>query len=249
MSALLEVRNLQKAFGGLRAVDGVSFTLQAGERLGIIGPNGSGKTTLFNLISGVLTPDGGEVILNGRPVAGLKPHRIARLGLGRTFQIPTSFRKMTVRENLLVAGLHLPRRQAESQIDHWLDFLKLRRLQYEPAENLSGGQQKLLELGRCLMLEPRVILLDEVAAGVNPVLAGEIAEAVLALNRDAGVSFLVIEHDMELMRDLCTRLLVMDQGQPIAEGAFEEIRENPRVVAAYLGEDEAESLKAGSGLQ
>lgn len=237
MSALLEVQDLGRSFGGIRAVAGVSLAVNAGEMVGIIGPNGSGKSTLFNLMSGVITPDAGQVFLGGRNITRQRPHRIARLGLGRTFQIPTPFLKLTVRENLWVAGLGLPRHRAEERMAHWLDFLKLSRLVDEPAENLSGGQHKLLELGRCLMLEPRCILLDEVAAGVNPVLAREISGYVRELNREQGVTFLVIEHDMELIQDLCPRIVVLDRGEIIAEGSFETVKANPAVVAAYLGGD------------
>lgn len=235
---LLEVRDLRKSFGGINAVAGVSFTLRPGEMLGVIGPNGSGKSTLFNLISGVIPPDSGAVRFAGHSLMGLRPHRIARLGLARTFQIPTPFRKMTVRENMLVAGLGLPKAEAEQRAAHWLEFLKLTRLANDPAENLSGGQQKLLELGRTLMMEPRCILLDEVAAGVNPVLTREIAGYVQELNRTRRVAFIVIEHDMELIQDLCPRILVMDRGTPIAEGSFAEVTANPHVVEAYLGRDE-----------
>lgn len=242
MSALLEVRDLARSFGGIRAVDGVSLTVDGGEIVGIIGPNGSGKSTFFNLVAGVLPPDGGSVRFAGHEVTGWRPHRIARLGLGRTFQIPTPFLKMTVRQNLLVAGMAQPQGRSAKELAraaaHWLEFLRLAHLADEPAENLSGGQMKLLELGRVLMISPRLILLDEVAAGVNPVLAREIAGYIRTLNGQ-GITFLVIEHDMELIQDLCSRVIVMDRGQKIAEGDFDSVKANPQVIAAYLGSDEA----------
>jgi len=241
MTTALEVMNLRRAFGGIHAVKGVSLSVRAGEVLGIIGPNASGKSTLFNLIAGVVRPDGGAVYIFGQNVTGWRPHQIARLGVGRTFQIPTAFLKMTVRRNLMVAGLAQPRgrsrRELEVEVDRLLEFLQLDHLANEPAENLSGGQMKLLELGRVLMTLPRIVLLDEIAAGVSPVMVREISTYIRALNA-RGITFLVIEHDMRLIQDICSRVVVMDRGQKIAEGDFESVRQNPQVVAAYLGSED-----------
>lgn len=235
---LLQAEDIGKDFGGLRALDGISFALREGESLGIIGPNGSGKTTLFNVLSGVFRPSRGQVRYSGRDVTGWPPHRIARLGLARTFQIPAVFRKMTVRENFLVAGGDVNDPAMRGRADELLEWLRLSHLAGEPAEVLSGGQQRLLELGRALMRRPRLILLDEVAAGVNPVLTRQIVGYVAELHRQ-GTALLVIEHDMTVIRGLSQRVIALDRGRPVAEGTFEQVKADPRVVEAYLGGESA----------
>lgn len=202
--------------------------------MGIIGPNGSGKSTLFNLITGVYRPDAGRILFQGRDVTGRKPHWIARLGLGRTFQIPSLFHNMTTYENLLAAAVEADWRNAPQRADAVLQFLSLDHVRDERADNLSGGQQKLLELARVLMRDPSLLLLDEVTAGVHPLLRGVILDTVRDL-RTRGTTFLVIEHDMELVRTICDRIIVMDSGQIVATGTFDEIAANPQVMEAYLG--------------
>lgn len=236
MSApVLEGRGLQKRFGSLAAVDGVSFEIGRGEILGIIGPNGSGKSTLFNLLSGLYRPDGGEVLLEGRPIGGLPAYRIARAGLCRTFQIAAPFGKMSVWDNLRTAAAighwHAHRERARSV----LALLRLEPLAEELAENLSGGQQKLLELGRVLMRDPRVVLLDEIGAGVNPALKEQLGEAILRQREEHGRSFAIVEHDMEFVRRLCDRVIVMALGKVVVEGRFEEVVAHPEVIESYLG--------------
>lgn len=232
--SVLVLDRVARAFGGIQAVDGVSLEVARAEIVGIIGPNGSGKSTLFNLITGVFRPDEGRVVFQSRDVTGWRPHRIARLGVGRTFQIPTLFQNLTTYENLLAAAVEGDWRQAPTRADQVLAFLHLNQVREERADGLSGGQQKLLELGRVLMREPRLILLDEVTSGVHPRLREIILGAVREL-RAGGTTFLVIEHDMELVRTICDRIIVMDFGQVVASGTFEEIAADPHVMEAYLG--------------
>jgi len=235
MSApLLAVEGLRKTFGGIVAVNGVSFQVAPREIVGIIGPNGSGKSTLFNLISGVLRPDAGRIIFRGQNITGWKPHQVARLGIGRTFQIPAVFTTMTVWENLLTAAVEADWAHAPQRAEQLLALLTLDAVRDVRADSLSGGQQKLLELGRVLMRNPTLILLDEVTAGVHPTLRAVMLDAVRELRR-SGTTFLVIEHDMELVRTLCDRILVMDFGEVIASGTFAEIAAHPDVIEAYLG--------------
>ncbi len=242
---ILQARELRKQFDALVAVDGVSLSLAPGEILGVIGPNGCGKTTLFNLLSGALRPDSGEILLGGRPITGLAAFKVARAGLCRTFQIAAPFAKMSVWDNLRTAAA----------IGHWhghterasrlLELVRLTRLRDELAENLSGGQQKLLELARVLMRDPRVVLLDEIGAGVNPALKDQLAEAILRQRQD-GRAFIVVEHDMEFVRTLCDRVLVMAQGRPITEGDFETIITHPQVIESYLGAEAEADTPASS---
>ncbi|MGH7105204.1 MAG: ABC transporter ATP-binding protein [Acetobacteraceae bacterium] len=233
MSAL-EVRDLSRAFGGIKAVAGVSFTVERAEIVGIIGPNGSGKSTLFNLLTGVHAPAAGTIRLLGREITGWAPYRIARAGLGRTFQIPAPFTNMTVRENLLTAAVEGDWRGAEQRAERVLAALDLAHIADDLADTLSGGQRRLLEFGRVWMRDSSVILLDEVTAGVNPRLRQIILDAVRALCA-AGKTFVVIEHDMELLRAVSERVIVMDAGVIVAEGSFAEIASNPQVIDAYLG--------------
>jgi len=248
---MLEVGGLVKEFGGLRAVDGVSFTLRANTITGLIGPNGAGKTTLFNTIAGVHRPDSGTISFLGRGIGGLAPHRIFDEGLVRTFQIPRPFAGMTVLENCML----VPQRQAGERFwNNWfargrvageerairerarevLDFVGLSRLAGEFARNLSGGQQKLLELARVLMSEPKLVLLDEPGAGVNPTLLMTIVDKLRELH-ERGITFLVIEHNMDLVMNLCDPILVMAQGKLLLEGPPQAVRSDPRVLEAYLG--------------
>jgi branched-chain amino acid transport system ATP-binding protein len=230
----LEVRDVKRAFGGIQAVDGVGFEIAEQEVVGIIGPNGSGKSTLFNLVTGFYRPDAGRIVLNGTDITGRPAHRIARAGLGRTFQIPGLFVNMTVRQNLLTAAVHGDWKSAPGRAADVLEQLSIEHVADDLAGTLSGGQQRLLEFGRVLMADPRVILLDEVTAGVHPRLREIILRNVGRL-REAGRTFVVIEHDMELIRAVCDRVIVMDAGQIVAQGPFEEIASDQHVVEAYLG--------------
>ncbi len=233
MSAL-EVKDLRRSFGGIKAVDGVSFEIAAKEIVGIIGPNGSGKSTLFNLLSGTIQPSGGTIKLLGKNVTRSTAYRIARLGLGRTFQIPLPFTNMTVRENLLTAAVEGEWHTARSRAAETLEALELAHVADDLAGTLSGGQRRLLEFARVEMRNPDIILLDEVTAGVNPRLRQIILDRVRAL-RERGKTFLVIEHDMELVRTVCERIIVMDAGEIVFEGTFEEVASNELVIDAYLG--------------
>jgi ABC-type branched-subunit amino acid transport system ATPase component len=254
MTALLEVEGVSKAFGGLRALDGATFSVADGEIAGLIGPNGSGKTTLFNVMTGYERPDAGEVRFRGRPITDAGPDRVFALGIGRTFQLTRIFARLTVLENMLVATqrhegwLRSVLRVAGSASERaraleLLDFVGIAGLVDLPAGNLSYGQRKLLELAYVLVADPAVILLDEPAGGVNPSLIHHIADRIRELNR-AGKTFLVVEHDMEFVMDLCARITVLDQGRVITTGSPDEVRNDPRVLDAYLGgadeeEDEA----------
>jgi branched-chain amino acid transport system ATP-binding protein len=231
---VLEVRDLNRAFGGIKAVAGISFAVDQAEIVGIIGPNGSGKSTLFNLLTGVYAPHAGTITLLGRDVTGWSPYRIARAGLGRTFQIPAPFTNMTVRENLLTAAVEGEWRGARHKAEQVLAALDLAHIADDLADTLSGGQRRLLEFGRVWMRDSSVILLDEVTAGVNPRLRRIILDAVRTL-RDRGKTFIIIEHDMELLRAVSERVIVMDAGVIVAQGDLAEIASNPLVIDAYLG--------------
>ena len=231
---VLAVDELSRSFGGIHAVDGVTFDVEQAEIVGIIGPNGSGKSTLFNLLTGALKPDAGTITLFDRNITRLAAYRIARAGLGRTFQIPALFVNMTVRENLWTAAVQFDWNNARADADAVLERLELTHVADDLASTLSGGQQRLLEMGRVLMQNPKVALLDEVAAGVHPRLRQIMLDAIRTL-RDAGTTFLVIEHDMELAQDICDRIIVMDAGKIVAQGSFEEISHDPHVMEAYLG--------------
>jgi branched-chain amino acid transport system ATP-binding protein len=248
---MLETRSLSRHFGGVAAVDAVSIKISQGEVAGLIGPNGAGKTTLFNLVAGSLKPSAGEVRLNGRRIDDRPPHTRLDLGLGRTFQIPRLFAEMSVLENMLTAARGqigerilpnwLPstavRAQERLNVEkamRLLDFVTLTRLAREPARVLSGGQRKLLELARILMADPKLILLDEPAAGVNPSLLETIIDRIQAINA-TGVTFLIIEHNMDMVARLCSRALVMVEGRLLCEGAPREVVRDPRVIEAYLG--------------
>ena len=236
MTALIEAAGLTRRFGGIVAVNALDLAVEAGELVGLIGPNGSGKTTTINLLTGHLPPSAGQVRLRGQRADGLTPDRFAARGVGRTFQITQLFGRMSVLENMLVPGL--ARRgstRAGAVRDAWrhLEFLNLAPLATHPARSLSGGQQKLLELGRALMLEPALLFLDEPFAGVNPFLRDEIITLVRSLHGQ-GRTFVVVDHDLEAIQRLVRRLVVMSRGEKIADGSVAEVRENPEVVRAYM---------------
>ncbi|WP_435105078.1 ABC transporter ATP-binding protein [Arhodomonas sp. AD133] len=233
--AVLSVEGLVRHFAGITAVNGVSLAVSGGEIVGVIGPNGSGKSTLFNLVAGALAPNAGRIVLDGRVVTGWPAWRVARAGLGRTFQIPALFDNMSVRDNLLAAAVEGGDwRGAPKRADAALELLQIDHVADNRASELSGGQQKLVEFARVSMREPRLVLLDEVTAGVHPNIRRIILDAVRTLQR-RGVTFLLIEHDMELVREVCGRIIVMDFGEVVAEGDFATIASDAEVRQAYLG--------------
>jgi len=251
MDALLEVRELDKHFGGLRACDRATFEVEAGRIAGMIGPNGAGKTTAFNCVAGFLKPDGGQVYFAGEDVTGLPPQRMFERGLVRTFQIPQGLETMTVLENLMLAGEDqsgeavwrnwlLPSRvrgeeeRLEARAHEVLEQTQLGHQAYIRAGALSGGQRKLLELARALMAGPQMILLDEPSAGVNPALIRRLTEHIRELSERLGLTFLIIEHNLDLIRQLCDPVIVMAQGQVLDVGKPDEVLSNPEVQAAYL---------------
>ncbi|MEJ2288417.1 MAG: ABC transporter ATP-binding protein [Deinococcales bacterium] len=248
---MLEVTNLVKDFGGLRAVNRVSFTVREHTITGLIGPNGAGKTTMFNMLAGAIRPSSGTIAFLGRAIEGKPPHAIFRSGLVRTFQIPRPFAEMTVLENVMLVPLdqagerfwnnwflrgavRKEERAARDRARETLAFLGLERLAGEYAKNLSGGQQKLLEIARALMADPKLILLDEPGAGVNPTLLGTIMDKLQEIH-DTGITFLIIEHNMDLIAALCDPVLVMAQGELLMQGTPAEVRSDDRVLEAYLG--------------
>ncbi len=249
---MIKVENIVKRFGGLTAVDNCTLEVPAGSITAVIGPNGAGKTTLFSIIAGFLKPNSGRILMDGQDVTGMSPPQLFHKGLVRTFQIPHELPRMTVLENLMLvpaaqsgervwsAWLRPGRVQAQereirARAEEVLDFLNLYELRHELAGRLSGGQKKLLELGRTMMTEPRVVLLDEPAAGVNRTLLGKLTEAIRRLNEERGYTFVVIEHDMDMIAELCHPVIVMAQGRVLAEGSMAEIRGNREVLEAYLG--------------
>jgi branched-chain amino acid transport system ATP-binding protein len=249
---VLEIEHVVKTFGALRAVDDVSLQVRKASITGLIGPNGAGKTTLFNTIAGALRPDGGRIRLAGRNIEGLRPDQVFHCGLGRTFQIPRPLRSLSVLENLMLVPSgqsgerfwntwmrrgRIRREEAvhREKAREVIEFVGLSHLAAQPAAVLSGGQQKLLELARVLMVDPSIILLDEPAAGVNPVLLETLVERIVALHR-RGVTFLLIEHNMDLVMQLCDPVVVMAQGRIVMEGSPQAVRADPRVIDAYLGE-------------
>jgi branched-chain amino acid transport system ATP-binding protein len=249
---MIKVENLHRHFGGFRAVDGASLEIREGSITGLVGPNGAGKTTLFNVIAGVLPPTSGRVTMAGDDITGIAPHELFHKGLLRTFQIAHEFSSMTVRENLMMvpggqSGETLwntwfgrkrianEERALQAKADEVLEFLTVDHLRDEKASNLSGGQKKLLELGRTMMVDARIVFLDEVGAGVNRTLLNTIGDAIMRLNKERGYTFCMIEHDMEFIGRLCDPVIVMAEGKVLAEGTIDEIKANEQVIEAYLG--------------
>ncbi|PLP56709.1 ABC transporter ATP-binding protein [Mesorhizobium loti] len=249
---MIRVENLHMHFGGIHAVDGVSIAIKKGSITGLIGPNGAGKTTLFNVMAGLYKPTSGRVILNGEDVSGVAPHQLFGRGLLRTFQLPRAFSKLTARENLMMVPANqsgetlwrawfsrrivaLEERRIAEKADEVLGFLGLKHVADELAGNLSGGQKKLLELGRTMMVDAKIVFLDEIGAGVNRTLLGTIGDAILRLRQERGYTFCLIEHDMDFIARLCDPVIVMSEGKVLAEGQVEQVKADERVIEAYLG--------------
>ena len=249
---MLEIQKLEKSFGGLTAVDGCSLNVEQGSITGLIGPNGAGKTTLFNLITGHYKPDRGKIIFQGEAIEKLAPHQIFKKRIYRTFQITREFAQMSVLENLMI----MPEYQTGERIwNTWfrpsavrnqemaikekalevLEFVELINLRNEYAGSLSGGQKKLLEIARSMMADPQIVLLDEPGAGVNPTLMKKLIANIETLREEKGITFFLIEHDMDLVMNLCDPVIVMSEGKKLAEGTADEIRSNEEVLEAYLG--------------
>jgi branched-chain amino acid transport system ATP-binding protein len=249
---MIRVENLHRHFGGFRAVDGSTLEIEEGSITGLIGPNGAGKTTLFNVIAGVLSPTSGTITMAGKDITGAPPHELFHKGLLRTFQIAHEFSSMTVLENLMMvpggqSGESLwntwfgrkrianEERALAAKAGEVLEFLTIDHLKDEKAGKLSGGQKKLLELGRTMMVDAKIVFLDEVGAGVNRTLLNTIGDAILRLNKERGYTFCMIEHDMEFIGRLCNPIIVMAEGKVLTKGTIEEIKANEQVIEAYLG--------------
>ena len=249
---MIEIRNVSKHFGGIKAVENVTLNIHRGSITGLIGPNGAGKTTLFNIIAGFYSPDFGEIIFEGENISALRSDELFKKGILRTFQIAHEFENLTVRENLMM----VPDNQTGETIFHtWvsrkkirieeeenskkatevMEFLSLDHLANEKAGSLSGGQKKLLELGRTMMVDAKIVLLDEVGAGVNKTLLKKIGESIKTLNKEMGYTFFMIEHDIEFISSLCDPVIVMTEGSVLTEGKVSSIRNDERVIEAYLG--------------
>ncbi len=249
---MIKVQNLHKHFGGFHAVDGATLEIQQGSITGLIGPNGAGKTTLFNVIAGVHAPTSGKVMLQDQDITGLPPHELFHRGVLRTFQIAHEFGSMTCRENLMMvpAGqsgetlwntwfgrkrIANEERALRAKADEVLEFLTISHLADHKAGQVSGGQKKLLELGRTMMVDAKIVFLDEVGAGVNRTLLNTIGDAILRLNKERGYTFVVIEHDMDFIGRICDPVICMAEGKVLAQGTLAEIKANEQVIEAYLG--------------
>ncbi|MCR9107949.1 ABC transporter ATP-binding protein [Marivita sp. XM-24bin2] len=249
---MIEVKNLHRHFGGFRAVDGATLEIETGSITGLVGPNGAGKTTLFNVVAGVLAPTSGQVLMAGEDITGLPPHTLFHKGLLRTFQIAHEFSSMSCRENLMMVpggqtGETLwntwfgrkriadEERALRAKADEVLEFLTIEHLADHKAGQVSGGQKKLLELGRTMMVDARIVFLDEVGAGVNRTLLNTIGDAIIRLNKERGYTFCMIEHDMDFIGRLCDPVIVMAEGKVLAKGTIDEIKADERVIEAYLG--------------
>ncbi len=261
---MIVVDDIHMHFGGIRAVDGASLTIEGGSITGLIGPNGAGKTTLFNVVAGVYKPTSGKVYLDGEDITGLAPHELFGKGMLRTFQLAHEFSTLTVRENLMMvpgdqsgesllgAWLHPAKvREEDSEIrrkaNEVIEFLEISHVADELAGNLSGGQKKLLELGRTMMVDAKIVFLDEVGAGVNRTLLNTVGDAILRLNKERGYTFCMIEHDMDFISRLCDPVIVMAEGTVLAEGTAEEVKSNEEVIEAYLGTGLKNKPKSKSG--
>ena len=249
---MIEIKNLYKNFGGVQAINNVSLEIKKSSITALIGPNGAGKTTLFNIINGSIKPDFGSIELNNINITGYEPHQLFNLGVLRTFQIAHEFSSLTVRDNLMMVP---PNQIGESILNTWitpkkirleeskilnkanevLDFLQLKHLANEYAGNLSGGQKKLLELGRTMMVEPKIVLLDEVGAGVNRTLLNTIGDAILRLNKELNYTFCMIEHDIEFISRLCDPVIVMAEGSVLMTDTISKVKKNEEVIQVYLG--------------
>ncbi|MDA8664815.1 ABC transporter ATP-binding protein [Litoricolaceae bacterium] len=249
---MIVVENLHKRFGGVHAVNGAILTIRPGSITGLIGPNGAGKTTLFNVIAGLYQPTAGRVFLDGEDITGLKPHELFHKGVLRTFQLAHEFKTLTVRDNLMMVP---PNQAGESLLNTWfqpslvraneeevrakadevIEFLEIEHVADEFAGNLSGGQKKLLELGRTMMVDAKIVFLDEVGAGVNRTLLHKIGDAIIKLNQERNYTFCLIEHDMEFVARLCDPVICMAEGAVLAEGTIDEVKNNEQVIEAYLG--------------
>ena len=263
MSAQLEIREVSKAFGGVQAVTRVSLDVPRGEILSVIGPNGAGKTTLLNMVSGFYHPDTGRITLDGADVTSDRPNHIATLGVARTFQNIALFRGMTVLDNLML-GRHVHMKAGvfssfvywglaqkeevvhRKRVEDLIDFLKIQDLRRRPTGSLPYGLQKRVELGRALALDPKILLLDEPMGGMNQEEKEDMARFILDVNEEWGTTIILIEHDMGVVMDISDRVAVLDMGQKIAEGTPDEVRANPRVIKAYLGETKAVTSTGGS---
>ena len=249
---MIGVENLHKHFGGFHAVDGASLQIKSGSITGLIGPNGAGKTTLFNVIAGRLPPTSGRVTMGSEDITGLPPHQLFAKGLLRTFQIAHEFSSMTVRENLMMVpenqsgeslmnaffrrkSVAIEERRIREKADEVLEFLTISHLANQRAGNISGGQKKLLELGRTMMVDAKIVFLDEVGAGVNRTLLNTIGDAIIRLNKERGYTFCVIEHDMDFIARLCNPVICMAEGKVLAQGTVQEVKNDERVIEAYLG--------------
>ena len=249
---MIRVDDVHMHFGGIRAVDGATLAIETGSITGLIGPNGAGKTTLFNCIAGAYTPTSGRIWLDGEEITGLPPHELFKKGLLRTFQIAHEFPTLTVRENLMMvpgdqlgevmwntwfkpSAVHAQEEEIRARANEVIDFLEIPHVADELAGNLSGGQKKLLELGRTMMVDAKVVFLDEVGAGVNRTLLKTIGTAIERLNKERGYTFCMIEHDMDFISRLCDPVIVMAEGKVLTEGHPDEVKANEEVIAAYLG--------------